>query len=63
MVVTNVMKNNSSECGVLPCNFRDFKLTLEMAECVISPTLAKDLATCCVPIVEKFASINLEDKF
>ena len=38
-----VMKNNSSKCGVLPCNFSDFKLTLEMAECVISPTLVRDL--------------------
>ena len=39
----NVMKNHSSECWAQPCNFRDFKLTLEMAECVISPTLDSDL--------------------
>ena len=38
-----VMKNNSSECWASPCNFSDFKLTLEMAECVISPTLDSDL--------------------
>jgi hypothetical protein len=37
------MINNSSECWALPCNSSDFKLTLEMVECVISLPLGKDL--------------------
>ena len=28
------MINNSSECWALPCNSSDFKLTLEIVECV-----------------------------
>ena len=43
MTVTNVMIDNTSKCGVLPCNFSDLKLTLEMTTSAMLSTLVKDL--------------------
>ena len=37
------MIDNSSKCGVLPCNFSDLKLTLEMTTSAMLSTLVKDL--------------------
>jgi len=48
------MINNSSECWALPCNFSDFKLTLEMVECAKVVNFGQGFGRLIVGISSKF---------